>query len=65
MKKVDHLRFFNLKQNLTWLHTVVNMNVVNDDIADVLQCNAATAGNVDIGAATVKGLVAIKDEFLR
>lgn len=43
---------------------MVDMDVVDDDIAYVLQCNAATADYMDIGAAAVQGFVAVEDEFL-
>ena len=45
--------------------TMVDMDVVDDDITYVLQRNAATADDVDIGAAAVQGFVAVEDEFLR
>nr|GMD33628.1 hypothetical protein Pyn_29454 [Ipomoea batatas] len=44
--------------------TVVNVHVVDDDVADVLERNAAAAGDVDVGAAPVHGLVAVEDELV-
>lgn len=42
----------------------MNVNVVNDHIADVLQRDASTADNVDVRPAAVQGLVAVEDELL-
>lgn len=44
---------------------MVDVNVVNDDVAYILESNAATTHNVDISATPIKGFVAIKDELLR
>ena len=44
--------------------TVMNMDVVDDDVGDVLECDAAVAGDLDVGAATVNGFVTVEDEFV-
>lgn len=43
---------------------VVDVDVVDDDIGDVLESNASTAGDVDIGATAVDGFEAIDKELL-
>lgn len=43
---------------------MVDMDVVNDDIADKLQGDAATTHNVDVSSAAIQCLVAVEDELL-
>lgn len=43
---------------------MVNVYVMNNDIADILQSNAATALNVYISPTSVQSLVAIKYKLL-
>lgn len=43
---------------------MVDVDVVDDDIGDVLDGDAAAAGDVDVGAAAVDGFEAIHDEFV-
>lgn len=43
---------------------MVYMNVVYNDIAYILQCDATTTHNVDIGSTSIQGLVAVEDELL-
>lgn len=45
-------------------HAVVDMDVVNDNIGDVLECYAGATGNVDVDASPVQGLEAVEDELL-
>lgn len=45
-------------------HTIKNMNIVNNHIADVLERNAPTAGDVHVGATAVDGLEAIDYELV-
>ena len=40
------------------------MHIVDDDIAYVLQSDASTTHNVDIGSAAIEGFVAVEYEFL-
>lgn len=42
----------------------MDMHIVDDDIAYVLPCDAATTHNVDIGSTAIKGLAAVEDELL-
>ena len=44
--------------------TVVDVDVVDDDVLHVLDGQAAVAGDVDGGSAAVDGFVAVDDEFL-
>lgn len=44
---------------------MVDMYVVNNDIADVLQSNAAATHNVNISTTPIKSFITVKDEFLR
>lgn len=44
---------------------MVDMHIVDDDIAYILQSNASPTGNVNISSTPIKSLVAIKDELLR
>lgn len=43
---------------------MVDVDVVDDDVAYVLQGDAAASDDVDIGAASVEGFVAVEDELL-
>lgn len=43
---------------------MVNVYVVNNNIAYILQSNAATTRNVNISPTPIKGFIAIKNEFL-
>lgn len=43
---------------------MVDMDVVNDDIAYVLQCDTPTTHNVDVSSTPIQRLVAVKDELL-
>ncbi|GER54280.1 aliphatic sulfonates import ATP-binding protein SsuB [Striga asiatica] len=43
---------------------MVDVHVVDDDVAHVLHGDAAAAGNVDVGPAAVDGLVGVEDELL-
>lgn len=43
---------------------VVDVDVVDDDVGDVLERDAAVAGDVDVGAATVDGFEAVEDELV-
>lgn len=42
---------------------MVDMDVVNDDIGDVLEGDAATASDVDVGTTAIEGFVGVEDEF--
>lgn len=44
---------------------MVDMHIVDDDIAYILQSNATPTRNVNISSSPIKSLVAIKDELLR
>lgn len=46
------------------LVTMVDVDVMDDDVGDVLESNAAPAGDVDVGATAVDGFEAVEDEFL-
>ena len=43
---------------------MVDVDVVDDDVRDVLERDAAVAGDVDVGAAAVQGFVAVEDELV-
>ncbi|KAF7820188.1 hypothetical protein G2W53_025643 [Senna tora] len=43
---------------------VVDVDVVDDDVGDVLEREAAVAGDVDVGAAAVDGFEAVEDELV-
>ena len=43
---------------------VVHVDVVDDDVGHILQCDAAVAHDVNIRAATVDGLVAVEDQLM-
>ena len=43
---------------------VVDVDVVDDDVGDVLERDAAVAGDVDVGSAAVQGLVAVEYELV-
>lgn len=43
---------------------MMDMHIVDDDIAYVLQSNASSARNVNISSSPINSLVAIKDELL-
>ena len=43
---------------------MVDVDAVDDDVADVLEGDAAAAGDVDVGAAAVDGLEAVDDELV-
>lgn len=51
--------------SLPRLVAVVDVDVVDDDVADVLQSEAAAADDVDVGAAAVEGLVGVEYQLLR
>lgn len=42
----------------------MDVDVVDDDVGNVLECQAAVAGDVDIGAAAVDSFEAVEDEFV-
>lgn len=44
---------------------MVDVNIVNDNIGDILQSNAATTHYVHIGSTSIKSLEAIENELLR
>ncbi|EYU41599.1 hypothetical protein MIMGU_mgv1a012287mg [Erythranthe guttata] len=46
------------------LVAVVDVDVVDDHVADVLERDAPAAGDVDVGAAAVEGFERVEDEFL-
>lgn len=44
---------------------MVDVNVVNDDIANILESDAATAHNMNVSPTAIDSFVAIEDELLR
>lgn len=47
--------------DLTRGMAMVDVNVVNDDIANILKSNAASTHNVHISSTPINGLIAIKN----
>ena len=43
---------------------VVDLNSMDDDVADKLDGDASTTGNVDLNASSINGLIAGHDELL-
>lgn len=43
---------------------MVDVDVVDDDVGDVLEGDAAVARDVDVGAAAVHGFEAVEDELV-
>lgn len=50
---------------LARLVTMMDMDIMNDDIGDVLERNAPTPSYVHVSAATVEGFIAVENELLR
>lgn len=48
----------------TWETTMMYEYIVYNDIAYILQCDATTTHNVDIGSTSIQGLVAVEDQLL-
>lgn len=44
---------------------MVDMDVMDDDVSDVLESDAAAAGDMDVCSTAVKGFEAVENEFLR
>ena len=51
-------------QSIPGRFTVMNTDSMNDDVANILKCEASTVSDVNVMATAIDGLVAIHDEFL-
>lgn len=45
-------------------HTVMHIDIMNNDVANILNRNAPAAGDVYVGAAAVDGLVTVDNELV-
>lgn len=59
-----HVRWTGAYVGVPWRRAVVDVDVVDDDVGDVLEGDAAVARDVDVGAAAVHGFEAVEDELV-